>query len=368
MTTKILVGIPPKNHIKLATDEVLGLSELGYNCDTIIYTRNKPFAGKLNKLLGVLQNAFAIVRRLHRTEPNIIYLNSRFERVGTTRDFITVFLIKTLYWNKLHIAIKTHGSDLRILSEKSFFFDSIIIPYLSKHVNLWFFLSYEEKNNIAKLAPAFNQKIYVTANIIEASRSVKSENFMKKHGLNNDERFKFFFAGRMVAEKGIFTILRAIPEFKYKEECVFIFAGNGEEYDAFKAEIKKLQLEKYVHLTGFLPDEECDHFYANVDALVFPTYFDEGFPMALFKSVASGLPVITTQTRAAIDHLKEPDNCLWVNGKEPKSVTVALNRLYEDNALKANMKIKNKILGKSFSREKITRQMHQDFVQAFKTN
>ncbi|WP_300021572.1 glycosyltransferase family 4 protein [uncultured Maribacter sp.] len=363
MTKKILIGIPPKNHVNLALDEVKGLIDLGNNCQTIIYTRNKPFAGKINKLLGVLINAFALVNKLHSFKPEILYLNSRFERVGTSRDFITVLLIRLLYWKKLDIAIKTHGSDLRILTKKSFFFNSVLIPYLTKQVALWFFLSQEEKNNIAKLAPKFAEKIYVTGNIIDPKRSIKSKEFIEHHGLQN-KCFKFFFAGRMVAEKGIFTILRAIPDFKYKKECIFIFAGNGEEFEVFKDEIKTLQLEEYVHLTDFLPDEECDHFYANVDALVFPTYFDEGFPMALFKSVACGLPVITTKTRAAIDYLKEPENCIWVNGKDPESVTKALNTIYENKKLRETMAENNLFLGQNFTRSKITEQMHLDFIKA----
>ncbi|MDF4201840.1 glycosyltransferase family 4 protein [Maribacter sp. SA7] len=360
MASKILVGIPPKNHINLAMDEVEGLNELGYECETITYTRNKPRGRRIDKLFGVLENAISIIRRLHQMKPDILYLNSRFEPVGTTRDFITVALIRLFYWKKLNIAIKTHGSDLSILTDKSFFFKRIVIPYLTKYVSLWFFLSYEEIHNIVQYAPILGKKACVTGNIIDAARSTKSSAFLEKHHLN-DSRFKFFFAGRMIAEKGIFSIIRAISSFKYKEKCVFVFAGNGEEYDAFKNEIKERQLENYVHLTGFLSEEECDHFYSNVNALVFPTYFDEGFPMALFKSVACGLPIITTKTRAAIDHLKEPDNCLWVDGRNPKSVAKALNHLYEDKLLQDNMAFNNKLLGQNFTRQKITAQMNQDF-------
>ncbi len=367
MNKKILVGIPPKNHINLAMDEVEGLKDLNYNCDTIVYSRNKPFGGKIDKLFGVLSNAVAIIKRLYKFKPHILYLNSRFEPVGTTRDFITVLLIRILYWRKLNIAIKTHGSDLTILTEKSYFFNIIIIPFLTKQVTLWFFLSYEEINNIAALSPKFAKKAYVTGNIIDPKRSIKTDDFLKKHGLK-DNRFKFFFAGRMIAEKGVFSILRAIPSFKHKEQCVFIFAGDGEEFEEFKEEVKNLNLEKFVHVMGFVPEEECDHFFANVDALVFPTYFDEGFPMALFKSIGSGLPIITTKTRAAIDHLKEPDNCLWVNGKKPESITTALTRLYENENIRTVMINNNINLGKKFTKEKITEQMHLDFIEAATKN
>lgn len=363
MKTKILVGTPSATHINLAMDEVQGLTKIGYKCDTFIYTRNKPLESKLIKLIGVIKNSFKLIRLLYQLKPDILYLNSRFGLMGTTRDFITTVFIRLFYWNKLNIAIKTHGSDFSFLFKKSFFFNSIIIPYLSKHVMLWFFLSNEEKTKIAELAPEIAQKAYVTGNIIDPARSVKSDSFMAQQGLN-DNRFKFFFAGRMIAEKGIFSIIRAIPNFKYKDESVFILAGNGEEYDEVKKEIKQLQIEKYVHLTGFVAEEECDHFFANTDVLVFPTYFDEGFPMALFKSVGAGLPIITTKTRAAIDHLNEPDNCLWVDGKDSNTVVKALNKIYEDEDLRKKMMKNNLILGEKFSQEKITQQMHSDFISA----
>ena len=361
----MLVGVPPLNHVNLAMDEVQGFKDIGYYCETITYTRNNSKVNKINKLFGVVSNAFGIVKRLHKMTPSLLYLNSRFEQVGTTRDFITIFLIRLFYWKKVGIVIKTHGSDLKILRKKSFFFNSVVIPYLIKQVTLWFFLSNEEKNEISELSLELGNKIRVTGNIIDANRSEKSQIFLAKHGLN-DNRFKFFFAGRMIKEKGIFSILRAIPDFKYKEDCVFIFAGDGNDYDQFKNEIKLLQLEKYVHLTGFLAEVECDHFYANTDALVFPTYFTEGFPMALFKSVACGLPVITTRTRAAIDHLIEPENCLWVDGKDSESVLIALTVLYEDSNLRSKMEINNKILGENFTQQKITQQMHIDILDMVK--
>ena len=364
MKRKILVGIPPKNHVILAMDEVKGLQEIGYTCQTIVYTRNNQSVSKFNKLLGVLSNAFAIVKRLRKFKPDILYLNSRFEPVGTTRDFITILIIKLMYWRNLRIAIKTHGSHLSIITNKSFFFDSIVIPYLTNKVALWFFLSNEELKLIKKHAPQFSTKTRLTANIIDPKRSIKSDEFLPSYGLSN-EKFTFFFAGRMIAEKGIFSIIRSINKFKYKDQCLFIMAGNGEQFEELKTEIQELNLGKYVYLPGFVPEEECDHFFGNTNALIFPTYFDEGFPMALFKAVASGLPIITTKTRAAIDHLKEPENCLWVDGRSPESVAEALKTLYENTQMQQKMSTNNSELGRLFSRKQVALQMHKDFKALF---
>jgi len=362
MNKKILFGIPKRTHVILALDEVEGFKNLGYECTTIVYNRNNPNLNILLKLYGVVVTAFKIIKLLYKHKFSTLYLNSRFGPAGCVRDFLTVLILNIFYFTPLKIVIKTHGSDLTFVKRKSFFYDKLIFPYLGKNVDFWFFLSEEEKLIVQDFYPVIGVKSFVTQNIIDAKRSVRSVEFLEKHNLN-DNRFKFFFAGRMIAEKGIFSIIRAIPDFKYKDDSIFIFAGDGEEYNEFKSEIKKLQIEKYVHLTGFLSEEECDHFYANTDTLVFPTYFDEGFPMALFKSVASGLPIITTQTRAASDHLKEPDNCLWVNGKDTETVLKAMTKLYENDSLREKMVLNNRYLGKNFTKKEVTEQMNLIFLQ-----
>ena len=360
MQHKILAGIPPKNHINLAMDEVQGLSDLGYSCETSTYSKNNPGLNKLSKLWGVLTNAFIIVRKLYAFRPDILYLNSRFGVAGCTRDFITVLIVRVAYPKKLAVSIKTHGSDLEILESNSFLLHRLVLNYLSEQVDAWFFLSQEEKQAIVKNVPELGKKIHVTNNIIDPRRSVESTDFKQKFGLD-DGRFTFFFAGRMVRQKGIFSIVKAIPLFTHREDCLFVMTGDGEDYEELVATIDELNLRPYVKLTGFVPDELCDHFYANTDALVFPTYFNEGFPMALFKAVASGMPIITTRTRAAKDHLREPDNCLWVDGQSERSVAEALNTMYKDQNLQKAMKKNNILLGQNFTREAICKEMHEVF-------
>ncbi len=364
MMKKILFGIPPKNHVILALDEVSGFQELGYKCETITYGRNNQKISKFNKLIGVFKNALELVKCLHQFQPDILYLNSRFEKVGSTRDFITIAIIRLCYYKSLAISIKTHGSDFSFITKSSLFFDSIVIPFLSKNVYALFFLSNQERSVAVEKKPSLSNIAFVTQNIIDPKRSVRSSAFLERH-LLNDERLKFFFAGRMIHEKGIFTILKSIAAFKHRENCIFILAGNGNEFARVKSEIKRLRLEKYVYLPGFVKEEECDHFYANTDVLVFPTYFDEGFPMVLFKAIGSGMPVITTHTRAAIDYLTEPENCLWVDGKDESTVTKAITRLYEDQVLRNKMTKNNLELGKRFTKLNVCAEMDKVFSEHF---
>ena len=349
---RILVGVPPRHHVLLSYDEINGLTDLGYHCKPVLYGRNDSNAGVLSKFLGVLGRAVTIVQQLYSFKPDILYLNSRLEPAGSTRDFITVLLVRLLYWRKLKIAIKTHGSDPSVLQSRSFFYKRMVIPFLTKYVDAWFFLSQEEKEIVRRYNKQLAAKIFITANIVDPGRSVASLEFKKKYALP-DNKFKVLYVGRMVREKGVFNLLRSIPLLPCKDDCLFIFVGDGPDLEELKALSKSMNLSSYTRFLGFIPDKECDHFYANADMLAFPTCDNEGFPMALFKSVAAGLPVITTQIRAAKDHLAAPDNVLWVEKESAESIAHAITDLYKNHGLRVRMSHNNRQKGKQFSRESV---------------
>jgi glycosyltransferase involved in cell wall biosynthesis len=201
-------------------------------------------------------------------------------------------------------------------------------------------------------------KIFITANIIDPGRSVASAAFREKYDLD-ERKFKVLFCGRIVREKGVFALLKSIPMLSCKDDCLFVFVGDGHHLQELKQLAEDLQVTAYTRFPGFVPDHECDHFYANADMLAFPTFFNEGFPMALFKSVAAGLPVITTRIRAAKDHLTAPDNVLWVEGESAESVANAIGTLYEDHALRIAMSQNNRQIAKKFTRREVCAGMHQ---------
>jgi glycosyltransferase involved in cell wall biosynthesis len=358
MAQRILVGVPPKHHVLLSRDEIDGFTDLGYACKAVPYGRNDSSAGKVSKLWGVVAKAFNIVKELYAFKPEYLYLNSRFEPVGTTRDFITVLVIKLFYFRKIKILIKTHGSDISILQSQSFFYRKMVIPFLRKHVNAWFFLSSEEKELVRRYDAGLARKIFITANIVDPGRSVASLAFREKYALD-ESKFRILFVGRIVKEKGVFSLLQSIPMLTCKEDCQVIFVGDGPDMEALKKKAEALKVTKYVRFAGFIPDHECDHFYANADILAFPTFFNEGFPMALFKSIAAGLPVITTRIRAAKDHLTSPDNVLWVDGESPESVAKAIEALYHDHALRKTMSENNRQIAMKFTRRQVCIGMHE---------
>lgn len=360
MKKKILFGIPPHAHVSLALDEVAALENSGFLRDTTIYGRNNQHEGKIKKIIGTIRNAFSLVSKLKKTHPDILYLNSRFEPVGSIRDYITLFILKLFYGKAPRIIIKSHGSDLSILSSNSFLYKKVILPFLTRHVDTWIFLSSDEKEIIEKYNNIMAAKVQVLPNIIATERIKPPENFRNKYQIPSD-RFICLFVGRLVTVKGIFDILESINHLHAPQNFHFIFVGSGSDENALMQQADKLKASASIQFMGYLPDEECDQFYLNADVLIYPTYDTEGFCMALFKSVACGLPVITTKIRAAKDYLSEPENALWVTKQAPEQIANALERIYLDNSMRTTMVENNKLLGKEFSPGNVAEKMKQLF-------
>lgn len=350
---KVLIGMNPKAHVLPGTDELYGLNKIGFKCKSTRYGRkNYSVQGHIQRLFDTVLNSFSIVSTLYTFSPDILYLNSRLEPLASVRDCITVFLVKCFYYKKLKIAIKSHGSDMSTLTRKSFLYKRIVIPYLTRHVDLWLFLSREEKNTIGKYNTGIAEKVFVTCNIIEPSRLISSAEFRKKYKLNND-KLKIIFIGRVVAEKGVFEFLKAIPLVDRKEKCDFILVGDGKDFTRAKQLARELSLNSYLRFIGWVEEAEIECFYDCVDMLIMPTFHPEGFSMVLFNAVASGLPVVTTRIRAAVDHLKMPENVIWVEPKSERQVADAINELIINEALRNKMSANNKRLASRFSRDKV---------------
>lgn len=360
LNKKILVGVPRKDHVLLAYDEIHGLQALGYQCIPFKYLRSNQKISKLRKYIAVIIDTFKIIFLSYKHRPAFIYFNSRLDELASLRDAFVVWMIRVLYPLPLKILIKTHGSNPSMLDIRSFVYKNFVIPVLQKKVDAWFFLSSQEKEMIRIRNREMAEKIHITVNIVIPERSRSSKAFREKFNLPED-KLNVLFVSRMAREKGGFDVMQAIPDVKNKNRCFFTFVGDGPDLGELQNLAKELKLEKLVQFTGFIQDEECNHFYANTDLLVFPTYFDEGFPMVLFKSVAAGLPVITTRTRAAIDFLSEPDHLLWVEARSPQQVAQAIDRLVEDDLLREKMSQNNILLGRKFNQSDVCNGMMEVF-------
>ena len=363
---RILISLPTKHHVEIALDEVTGLRELGYPCGSFNYAAKRGYDSKLGRLIVVFKNAFDLIKLAREFQPDIIYLNSRLEILAVIRDFLTVGLVKAFYRKKLYFVIKSHGSDIELLEDRRYLIKKIILPFLKKNISGWLFLSSEEKENINAIGYLDREKIFVTKNVVRVGQFEKDPGFKNRNNIPHYHKI-LLFVGRIITEKGIFEVIDAFAKVNLKYRSTLIIVGDGPQFEVVKKRIREKGLTAdNVILTGFIPEKEVVAYYSNADILVFPTFFAEGFPMALFNAVGAGLAIVTTRIRAANDFLSEPENCFWVKPKNAGQVYTKLDELLQSEALMESMRINNIQTAKQFSGSRIAVELGEVFERIIK--
>jgi glycosyltransferase involved in cell wall biosynthesis len=357
--------MPTVDHVGLAVDELEGMQALGYPCGQFYYAAKKGVTSKTGRLRVIVNNALALVKEARSFKPDIIYFNSRLEVLAGMRDFMTIAIFKSLYSGKVKFVIKSHGSDLEVLTDQRFSMKKVVMPFLKKNVAAWLLLSSEEKRAVEHTGYFTPGSIYVTKNIVRLDNFKPDSTFRSRHNVPANHKV-LLFVGRLIKEKGIYDVLNAFAQIKDSYPLTLIVVGGGAEAEQLKELSLTLDISNNVIFTGFIPEQEVVSYYSNCDILVFPTYFPEGLPMALFNSVAAGMAAITTPTRAATDYLTEPDNCLWVKPQDAGSVNAALQKLLQNEELTKSMKVNNIAKGIEFGKGQVCTELSTIIEQIMK--
>ncbi len=159
---------------------------------------------------------------------------------------------------------------------------------------------------------------------------------LKKYGI----RTKYIlFVGRIEPRKNIVGVLKAFNELRkggYKELCLVIVGHQDRIFREKKlfTEIGKLGLGSDVLLTGGVSEEDLCALYNGAEALVYPA-FAEGFGLPVVEAMASGTPVITSNTTA----LREVagNAAILVNPHSSDEIAQAVERVLRDESLRSKL-------------------------------
>jgi len=101
--------------------------------------------------------------------------------------------------------------------------------------------------------------------------------------------------GRLVEEKGVEVLLRAVPlVLDQVPEARFVIAGRGPELERLRALAHELHVSHKVLLPGFVNDEDRNLLYKVADCAVFPSLY-EPFGIVALEAMAARTPVVVSE-------------------------------------------------------------------------
>jgi teichuronic acid biosynthesis glycosyltransferase TuaC len=210
----------------------------------------------------------------------------------------------------------------------------------------------------------YNQNVFSIPNGFGEEFKVLDSNFCKKQ-LNLPKDKKIIFSlGALIDRKGFNYLIDSMKIIiENRNDCVCYIGGSGKLKDKLQSQINDLELEKYVKLIGFIPDEMIPLWMNACDFFVLPS-LNEGNPTVMFECLGCGKPFVGTKVGGVPEIINSEDYGLLCNPAKPKDLAMnilsALYRDWDSNLIKK--------YSAQFSWDKISNQTLQIYSQVLANN
>lgn len=360
---RLLIGMPDPDSLggpaACEPPFVAELRRQGVEAEEEIYVYGEKLSRTtlVDRVNRVLSAALRLRRKLKSGSFDLLHLNSSFDSRALLRDVVTLAIVG----RRTRIFIKFHGSDGDLLTTNHLL-RKFLVQRLLRSVDGIGLLSTEEKKNFVR-AGWDEDKLFVVKNVVDRKFPDRNGTLNSRHGLPAELPTLVFIA-RFIPAKGLVDVIRACALMRDGgTKCALFCLGDGPARNEAEAEVAKLNLGDQVRFTGFIPENQTGEFYASSSIMVLPTYHIEGFPMTLFYAVAAGMPIITTRIRGAADHLTEPENCLWVEPRNPAMLAEKIEFLLNNQKMRETMSQSNRQLARQFTAELVT----QEYLKVYRS-
>src|SRR5271166_1229080 len=145
-------------------------------------------------------------------------------------------------------------------------------------------------------------------------------------GAGESERRRVVFAGRIVKEKGVQTLLRAAQEL----DAELVICGNGRYLPAMRKLSRELAVAERTHFRGWLSADELARQLAEASVVALPSLWPEPFGLVGIEALAAGTPVVASDTGGVRDWLEDGVSGVLVPPGDAGALRRALAELLAD--------------------------------------
>jgi glycosyltransferase involved in cell wall biosynthesis len=250
---------------------------------------------------------------------------------GIPCGFISYLLKKQF---KIPYIISLRGSDVPGYSDRFPLIYTLLTPLIKL---IWKNAQSVVANSIKlkELALKTNsqQKIEIIYNGIDVDKFRPAQH-------RNTLKDKFIItpgASRITDRKGLKYLIEAVYSLskKYPQIALKIM-GEGNARDRLEKQVKELNIVSQVKFLGRIPREKTTKYYQEASVFVLPS-LNEGMSNAMLEALASGLPLVATDTGGTQELVKEGKNGYFIKTKNVLDIVQKIEKLINDVDLREKM-------------------------------
>lgn len=154
-----------------------------------------------------------------------------------------------------------------------------------------------------------------------------------------DGKWRLLQACRLIPKKGLFTVLKALPEvIKVLPNLKYVLCGSGPDEQRFRDEVVRAGLEDHVEVLGWMSQAQLKEEFAKAHLFLHPselteTEDQEGVPNAMLEAMAAGLPVVATQHGGIPEAVTSGRDGILVAEKDFVALAEAILQITQDEKM-----------------------------------
>jgi glycosyltransferase involved in cell wall biosynthesis len=175
--------------------------------------------------------------------------------------------------------------------------------------------------------------------------------------------FDLLFAGTWLDRKGVYYLVDAFSLLARNIPRVQLTVAGC---SVSEAEVKNRfasELRDRINVIPFATREEMLKVYAHHDVFVFPSLV-EGMPLTLLEAMATGMPVVTTNTCGMADVVENDVNGLLVPAADAVKLSKEIERLCQSTDLRKRLGLAGQETMRRYTWGRVTEQMEKVFTLA----
>jgi glycogen synthase len=151
-----------------------------------------------------------------------------------------------------------------------------------------------------------------------------------------DWQWRLLYAGRVTADKGVATVVRALAMLPETATLDIVGDGDPSYVESLRRLAQELGITMRVRFDRCLRSGLAAH-YASADAFVFPSEWPEPFGLVPVEAMACGTPVVATGTGGSAEFLADGRNCLLFPAGNARALAARVQRLGTDRDLRSRL-------------------------------
>ena len=137
------------------------------------------------------------------------------------------------------------------------------------------------------------------------------------------------YTGRLVYEKGLHTLLDAMPRILSSADAKLVIVGDGHLRDDLLAQAQRLGITQKIKLTGFVDQKTLISLYDTADVCVVPSLY-EPFGIVALEAMAAKAPLVVSNVGGLSEIVEQGRDGLKVPPSDPRALADAVTKILTD--------------------------------------